>query len=214
MCIRDSSGSFQSIGFGSIDQKVGDRAREQLITYDLSGNFKIDKLFPEKWGLNIPFYAQYSQEISTPEFDPYQLDVPLTDRLNSIPDLNMRDSVRQAARTIRTISSFNFTDVKKNRTSKFIPLPTDISNFSFTYAQSSNLFQSPLVEREERTEHRGVIDYKYAPNLKPIYPFKKLFSKIKDRTLKKWFALISDINFNPLPNSLGCLLYTSDAADE
>jgi len=197
-----ASGSFQSIGFGSIDQSVGERSREQKIQYDFSGSLKIDKIFPEKWKISIPFYAQYSQEITTPEYDPYQLDVPLEQRLQAI-DLDKRDSVRNAARTIRTISSFNFTNVRKGRTSKFIPLPTDISNFSFTYAQSSNVFRSPIIEREERTEHRGVIDYKYSPGTKPIYPFKKLINKIKNKKTVKWLALIRDININPLPNSIG-----------
>jgi len=198
-----AAGSYQSIGFGSIDQKVNERSREEVIQYDFSGSLNLEKFFPKKWGLRIPFYAQYSKEISTPEYDPYQLDIPLEQRLANIPDLDDRDSVRKAARTIRTISSFNFTDVKKSRTSKFIPLPTDISNFSFTYAQSRNLFQSPLIEREERTEHRGIIDYNYSPGLKSIYPFKKAIGKIKNKTARKWLALIGDFNFNPLPNSFG-----------
>lgn len=198
-----ASGSYQSIGFGSIDQSVGDRNREELIQYDISGSLKLDKFFPEEWKLNIPFYAQYSQEISTPEYDPYQLDVPLEQRLAGIVDLQERDKVRQQARTIRTISSFNFTNVKKGRTSKIIPLPTDISNFSFTYAQSSNVFQSPIIEREERTEHRGVIDYNYSPGLKHIYPFRKAINKIKNKKTVKWLALIRDINFNPLPSAIG-----------
>ncbi|BDS14311.1 T9SS outer membrane translocon Sov/SprA [Aureispira anguillae] len=198
-----ASGSYQSIGFGSIDQSVGERSREELIQYDISGSLKLDKFFPEKWKLSIPFYAQYSQEISTPEYDPYQLDVPLQERLAAMADLRKRDSIRNAARTIRTISSFNFTNVRKGRTSKFIPLPTDISNFSFTYAQSSNVFRSPIIEREERTEHRGVLDYNYSPGLKPIYPFKKTIQKIKNRKTVKWLGLIREININPLPNSIG-----------
>lgn len=198
-----ASGSYQSIGFGNIDQSVGERSREELIQYDVSGSLKLDKFFPEKWKISIPFYAQYSQEISTPEFDPYQLDVPLEQRLSALANLETRDSIRQAARTIRTISSFNFTNVRKGRTSKFIPLPTDISNFAFTYAQSSNVFRSPIIEREERTEHRGVLDYNYSPGVKPIYPFKKAINKIKNKKVVKWLGLIREININPLPNSIG-----------
>lgn len=198
-----ASGSYQSIGFGSIDQSVGERSREELIQYDISGSLKLDKFFPEKWKLSIPFYAQYSQEISTPEFDPYQLDVPLVERLAAIPDLRIRDSVRNAARTIRTISSFNFTNVRKGRTSKLPPLPTDISNFSFTYAQSSNIFRSPIIERDERTENRGIIDYNYSPGLKSIYPFKKAINKIKNKKAVKWLGFIREINLNPLPNAIG-----------
>lgn len=198
-----ASGSYQSIGFGSIDQSVGERSREELIQYDISGSLKLDKFFPEKWKLSIPFYAQYSQEISTPEYDPYQLDLPLEERLAAMSDLRKRDSIRNAARTVRTISSFNFTNVKKGRTSKFIPLPTDISNFAFTYAQSSNIFRSPIIEREERTEHKGILDYNYSPGVKPIYPFKRLINKIKNKKTVKWLGLIREININPLPNSIG-----------
>lgn len=196
-----ASGSYQSIGFGNIDQSVGERSREETIQYDISGSLKLDKFFPKNWKLSIPFYAQYSQEISTPEYDPYQLDVPLEQRLASISDLNERKSVLEAARTIRTISSFNFTNVRKSRTSKLIPLPTDISNFSFTYAQSSNVFRSPIIENEERTEQKGIVDYSYAPGLKSFYPFKKAINKLKDKKLVKWLAFIRDININPLPSS-------------
>lgn len=195
-----AAGNFQSIGFGSIEQKVNERSREQIIQYDVSGTIKLDKFFPKKWGLNIPFYAQYSQDIRTPEYDPYQLDIPLQQRLNSIQDLTIREEIRRQAQTIRTISSFNFTNVRKSRTSKFVPLPIDISNFAFTYAQSSNTFLSPLVELEDRTEHRGVIDYKYAPGLKSIYPIRGFFKKRKK--WHKWIALAKDFNFNPLPSNI------------
>lgn len=198
-----ASGSYQSIGFGSIDQSVGERSREEVIQYDVSGSLRLDKFFPEEWKISIPFYAQYSQEISTPEFDPYELDVRLRDRLNSIEDLNVRDSVRMAAQTVRTITSYNFTNVRKGRTSKIIPLPTDISNFSFTYAYSQDVFRSPIIAREERKEQRGVIDYTYAPSIKPFYPFKKSISKIKNRNAVKWLGLIREININPLPNNIG-----------
>lgn len=198
-----ASGSYQSIGFGSIDQSVNERSREELIEYDVSGSLRLDKFFPEDWKLSIPFYAQYSQEISTPEFDPYELDVRLRDRLNSIQDLRIRDSVRTAAQTTRTITSYNFTNVRKGRTSKIVPLPTDISNFSFTYAYSKDLFRSPIIAREERVEQRGVIDYTYAPGLKPLYPFKKAIGKIKNKKAVKWLGLIREINFNPLPTTIG-----------
>ena len=198
-----ASGSYQSIGFGSIDQSVNERSREEMIQYDVSGSVRLDKFFPDEWKLSIPFYAQYSQEISTPEFDPYELDVRLRDRLNSIEDLGVRDSVRRAAQTMRTITSYNFTNVRKGRTSKIIPLPTDISNFAFTYAYSTDVFRSPIIAREERTEQRGVIDYNYSPGVKPIYPFKKAIMKIKNRKVVNWLGLIREINFNPLPSAIG-----------
>lgn len=192
------SGSYKTIGFGGIEQKVNERSRQRNIKYDVSGSLRIDKFFPKEWKLRIPFYAQYSQDISTPEYDPYQLDIPLKDKLRSFLNRSQRDSIRRQAETVRTISSFNFTNVRKERTSKLFSLPIDISNFTFTYAQSKNVFRSPIVLNEERTEHRGVVDYTYSVPIKPIYLFKKLFKK-----RIKWLALIQDFNFQPLPNSIG-----------
>lgn len=191
------SGQYQSIGFGQIEQRVNQRARERLLQYDASGSFNLDKFFPKKWKLRIPFYVQYAQEIHTPEYDPYQLDIPLAEKLRNILNREERDSVRRQAEEVRTISSFNFTNVRKERTSK-ISLPIDISNFTFTYAQTRNIFRSPIIASEELKEQRGIVDYNYAPKLKPIYPFKKLFKK-----KSKWLALIQDFNFNPLPNAVG-----------
>jgi cell surface protein SprA len=191
------SGQYQSIGFGQIEQRVNQRARERLLQYDASGSFNLDKFFPKNWKLRIPFYVQYAQEIHTPEYDPYQLDIPLAEKLRNALNGEDRDSIRRQAEEVRTISSFNFTNVRKERTSK-IPLPIDLSNFTFTYAQTRNLYRSPIVANEELKEQRGVVDYNYAPKLNPIYPFKKLFKK-----KSKWLALIQDFNFNPLPNTLG-----------
>ena len=192
------SGSYKSIGFGQIEQRVNERQRENFVQYDVSGTLNLEKFFPAKWKLRLPFFAQYAQELSTPEYDPYQLDIRLKDQLRAALSREARDSIRQQAQTVRTISSFNFTNVRKEKTSKRAALPFDISNFGFTYAQSKIFFRTPIIESEERAEYRAVIDYTYTVPIKPIEPFKKLFKKPN-----KWFALITDFNFMPLPNTLG-----------
>ncbi len=192
------SGSYRSIGFGTIEQRVNQRSRERFMQYDATGSFMLDKFLPKKWKIRLPLFAQYSQEISTPEYDPYQLDIPLKDLLEATLDGRERDSLRKQAQTTRTISSFNFTNVRKERTAKRPALPFDISNFNFTYAQNQNIITSPLIEREERKENRVLIDYTYAVPMQPIMPFKKLFKKPN-----KWLALIQDFNFRPLPNTVG-----------
>ena len=192
------SGQFRSIGFGQIEQRVGQRSRARLFQYDVAGSFNLDKFFPKDWKIRLPFYAQFSQEIITPEYDPYQLDIRLKDRLLATLDGATRDSIRRQAESVRTIKSFNFTNVRKERTSKLPPLPIDLANFTFTYAQSQNLFRSPIVAFEERKENRGVIDYTYSPKLPALTPFKKLFKKPS-----KWLRLITDFNIGLLPSSLG-----------
>jgi len=191
------SGSFRTIGFGSIEQRVNQRSRERALQYDVTGSIALDKFLPKKWKVRLPFFAQYSKDIRTPEYDPYQLDIRLKDLLNATLDGQVRDSLRDQAQTVRTISSFNFTNVKKERTSK-IPLPFDISNFNLTYAQTRNLLQTPLIQSEDRTEKRLVVEYAYVIPMKPLFPFKKLLGKPN-----KWLAIIQDFNIKPLPNSVG-----------
>ena len=70
---------------------------------------------PEKSGMSIPVYASISQTIAAPEYDPYDLDVKLKDKLNGTP-ANLRDSIREQAVDVRTIKTVNFTNVKRNNT--------------------------------------------------------------------------------------------------
>lgn len=192
------SGKFSTIGFGSIEQRVNQRSRERIYQYDATGSFYLDKFLPKEWKVRLPFFAQYARNVSTPEYDPYQLDIPLKDLLNGALSKSERDSLRRQAQTTQTIQSFNFTNVRKERTAKYKPMPFDISNFTFTYAQTQTIITSPLIEREERKDNRGLIDYNYAPPINPIFPFKKLI-----KSDNKWFALIKDFNFRPLPNTIG-----------
>ena len=38
--------------------------------------------------MKIPFYAQHSVTTYTPEFDPYDLDIPLKEKLDATPSSN------------------------------------------------------------------------------------------------------------------------------
>ena len=75
-------------------------------------------------------------------------------------------------------------------------MPWDISNFSFTYAFTETNRHNPIIESDELDQHRGALDYAYTRRSNFVKPFKKLFKKES-----KWLKLISDFNFNPLPNS-------------
>ena len=74
--------TYTSKGWGGIDQRVLARQLEDVLQYDLSTNIALDKFFPEKWGIRLPFYAQYSNLTRRPEYDPYDLDVKLSDKLS------------------------------------------------------------------------------------------------------------------------------------
>ncbi|HHB79554.1 MAG TPA: cell surface protein SprA, partial [Saprospiraceae bacterium] len=188
------SGNYSSIGYGAIDQKLGQRSREQVVQYDLAGNFELGKFLPEKSGVKIPFFAQYSKQIKSPQYDPYDLDVELKDNLANAPN---KAEIKEKAQDVTTIKSFNFTNVRKDKTNGKKPKPWDISNLSATYAYSETDRHNPLIAQDNLKRYRGGLDYQYATKTKYIKPFKKLIKK------DKYLKFISEFNFNLIPNSFG-----------
>src|SRR5690606_1728955 len=87
------SGTYSSIGWGAIDQKLADRALESVTQFDISTNLQLGKFLGTRAGVQIPFYYQYSQTIRKPKYDALDLDLLLKEKLNSIDDDQERDSV-------------------------------------------------------------------------------------------------------------------------
>src|SRR5690606_15545864 len=106
------SGNMHTLGYGNIDQSLNERFRDEYYQYSGSTNLNLGKMFPRNWGVQLPAYIGYSESISNPEFDPYDTDIRLRDKLRSINDPRVRDSVRRAAQDYTGITSFNFTNVR------------------------------------------------------------------------------------------------------
>ena len=77
------SGNRRGIGFGNIEQRINERSREKLEQFDAATNLELGKLLPKNAGISIPFYAGISKITSTPQYDPYDLDIKLKDKLNA-----------------------------------------------------------------------------------------------------------------------------------
>lgn len=187
--------SYHSVGWGTLEQRVNERAKEDLLQYDISTNIDLGKLVPKKAAVQIPVFASVSKTISTPQYDPFDLDLLLTQKLNSAPNAHMRDSMRAQAIDETTIKTINFTNVKKNKTNGKKPQPWDISNinlnYSFVHQQSTN----PLIEENDVKRTNASVAYNYAPQPNFVEPFKKW---IKSRS--PWLSLIRDFNFNYKPS--------------
>ena len=193
-----AAGTFTSRGWGGIDQRLLQRQLEDVYQGDISTSLALDRFFPEKWGLKLPFYAQYSNTTRRPEYDPYDLDVKLSDKIANA-DPNDQDSIRFNALTVTTNKGYNFTNVRKDRKGapRKVPLPWNIENFSLSYAYNEQNRRTPYILSDRMKQYKGGLDYQYSTGLKPIQPFKKL--KLSD-TYFKW---IKEFNFNPLPESYG-----------
>jgi hypothetical protein len=106
------NGTMSSIGWGGIGQSLYERARESVVQYDIATNLQLGMLLGDNSPLRLPFYGQISNTIKKPQFDPYDLDIELNEKLDGISDRDARDSVREQAQTQTKITSFNFTNVR------------------------------------------------------------------------------------------------------
>ncbi|MBK8610109.1 MAG: cell surface protein SprA [Chitinophagaceae bacterium] len=193
------SGNVHSSGFGTLEQTVNERFRDNFYQVDVSANLELGKLLPVKAALSIPVFASYSQTVSTPEYDPYDMDIKLKDKLRDASG-DAKDSIKNAAIDFTSTTTVNFTNVRKNRTSTKSPKIYDISNFDVSYSYLKIKSHSPLIENNEITRHRYGLGYNFAPSPKYIEPFKKIKFFTKRKT--HWFDLVKDFNFNLVPSQL------------
>ncbi|RYF98036.1 MAG: cell surface protein SprA, partial [Chitinophagaceae bacterium] len=191
------SGSTRSIGFGTIEQRVNERARDNFNQFDVATNLELGKLLPQKASMSIPVYAGVSQTISTPEYDPYDLDIKLKDKL-AAADGNDKDSIRDDAVDVRTITTLNFTNVKKNNTSGKVQKPWSIENVDVSYSYYKETQHNPLIESNDVVRHRAGVGYNYVGTPKYWEPLKR---GIKSKS--NWFSLAKDLNLNYIPSLIG-----------
>lgn len=190
------TGSARSRGFGTLEQKVNERSREDFVQFDVSTSMDLGRLMPKKAALQIPVYAGISKTTSTPQYDPYDLDINLKDKIKSAPK-GQQDSIRSDAVDELTIKTVNFTNVKKIKTNGKKPQLWDIENVDLNYSYLHQQHTNPIIESEEIRRTRAALGYNFAPQPHFVEPMKGL---IKSKS--PWLALIRDINFNYKPSIL------------
>jgi cell surface protein SprA len=188
------SANIHTQGFGNLEQRVNDRYRDDFRQLDFATNLQLGKLLPRTWGLEIPFFASYSQMLSAPQYDPYDKDILLNDKLRVFA--NSKDSIRNDAIDYTSISTINFTNVRltpKGKQRLWSP-----SNLDFSYSYSRVLHHNPLIENNDLKRYQGGIGYTYAGQPKYYEPFKKGI-----RSKSKYMDWIKSFNINYNPNLIG-----------
>lgn len=188
------SGAVRSVGFGTIEQRVNERSLDNFSQFDVAANLQLGKLLPKRAGLEIPLYASYSQTLLSPQYDPYDQDVKLKDKLQSVTN---KDSVRRLAQDFVGITTVNVTNMRKTKTNDKPIRLYDLSNFDFSYSFTKTEIRNPLIESDVLTKHYGGMGYNFAPQPKYIEPFKKI---IKYRS--RWWTPLKEFNFNLRPSLL------------
>jgi len=190
-----ASTSYQSIGWGQLDERVYDRNIESVIEYDVATNLELGKFLPDNWNVSIPFYAQYAKSKIQEEYDPYQLDLTVDELIGITDDPAEVADIRDRSAKTTTIKTYNFTNVRKERgqNSKRKPMPWDIENVTASYGHTRTEYKDEFIKSDISDDYSGGLDYNYSRKGKPIQPFKK----IKSKHLK----ILKEFNFNPFPNN-------------
>ena len=190
------SGSIRTAGFGTIDQSTNERSLDNNSQIDAAANLELGKLLPKKAAMSIPLYAGITKATSTPQYDPFDLDIKLKDKINGTP-ASEKDSVKEQAVDQTTVTTVNFTNVHKNNTSGKPQKLWSVENFNVSYSYNRSEHHSPLAVEDELITNKASLAYNYTHTAKYWEPFKK----IKART--RWLALIRDFNLNPVPSVIG-----------
>jgi cell surface protein SprA len=78
------SANYTGSGYGGIEQRQQQRIREDVLQYDATTNLELGRFISDKSRVKIPFTYQYSNTSRTPEYDPYDLDVKLKQKLSEV----------------------------------------------------------------------------------------------------------------------------------
>lgn len=192
-------GSYTTANFGNLEDPL---IKEELMnTFNFQGTLDLElgKFLPETWGMRIPLYLDYNREIGSPEYNPYNPDVLLSDDLATYATSAERDSVRRMTQRRKSATNLTLANVKKERTGKGVLKPHfyDIENFAFSYAYSGERSSDEEIETYSKDQHRGGFTYSYSPKAEPVKPF----DKVKLFRHKNW-RILKDFNFFYLPRNL------------
>ncbi|NJL76470.1 MAG: hypothetical protein HC892_17105, partial [Saprospiraceae bacterium] len=102
------AGNYSSIGFGGLDQNLSERSLDETKGFDVAGNFELSRFLPEQWALRLPLYAAYSKTVISPKFDPYDLDIPLSEKIANASTTSEKEEIKELAQNVTEIKNPQF----------------------------------------------------------------------------------------------------------
>ncbi|WP_167267074.1 T9SS outer membrane translocon Sov/SprA [Dyadobacter arcticus] len=190
-----ASGRIETFGFGSVQQRIGERSRNFTQEYGFSSNVALDKLLPAQWGFSIPLFLSYDRRNVKPHFNPLDPDTPLTTSLDNLLSDEERDGYSRLVEENAVKRGINFSNVRKIKMKPGAKNHFyDFENFSFTYAFSDDKRRNVLTQEYNQRNYRGGISYVYSSQPKAFEPFKNW------KATNRWAELIKDVNLTLMPN--------------
>ena len=167
-----SSLRYTSVGFGSIQQRISERSRDEKLQYDASANINLDKLLPSKTGIKLPLYISSSTSIITPKYDPLDKDIPLSASINSFDTREQRQDYKRLTEERMESKSISLNNIRKERMNPNSRVDFwDIENFSTGFSYSERSSSNVTTQSMESIEHRGNITYNFSQKQINIQPF-------------------------------------------
>ena len=186
------SGSMSTVGFGNVEERVTQRSLNETKQYDVATSLNLGKILtPKNWGIQLPMSYNIGEKYIDPKYDPQYQDVKLSDALSA-------NDNSEFSRDYTKRTSISFTNVKKNRNPNSTKKPRfyDVENLAVSYAHNKEFQRNYSIKKRIIENVRAAASYNFNFNSKPIEFFKS------DSILKsKYWRLIKDVNFNPIPKT-------------
>jgi len=189
------TGHKETAGFGSIEQSLLERRSDDFYTYSISTNIDLGRFIPEKAKVTLPMYYTYTNETTTPKYDPLDKDVTMDEALSSVNTKAEKDSIKSLAQERHTSKNFSISGAKVNIRSK-TPMPYDPANFTFGYSQSITETKDPNTVYDQVKNYSAKFNYTYSPMVKTWQPFKNSKSKAPMSKFAK------NLGFNYMPSNI------------
>ena len=180
------AGRLETAGYGSIESNVLDRNMDNFYQLSVSAALEGGRLFPEKAKIQMPLYVSYSNETTSPDYDPLDTDVKLSETLSTYDTKEEKDSIKQLSNTVHESTSFSISNLKVNIHSKKRDMFYDPANFSLSASYNKQSEHSPEMETNITTDQKGSFQYAYNFNPKPWEPFAKVEKVQKVKFLKEF----------------------------
>ena len=200
------AGSMSTIGFGNVEDRVNQRSLDETKQYDVATTINLGKvLTPEKWGIQLPMSYSIGEKFIDPKFDLQYQDVLLKDVKSYTENLPLGAERDQALENINGSqdytkrTSISFTNVKKNRNPNSTKKPKfyNVENVSVSYAHNKEFHSDYNIQKYTNESVTAGATYSYNFQSKSIEPFKNI-----KFLQSKYFKLIKDFNFNPIPSTI------------
>jgi len=184
-----------SIGFGSLEQRVSETRRTEDKSIDIATSLELGKFFPDKAGVKLPVSVNYSNQVSTPQFDPKQPDIELKTVLSSLSNEQQRE-ILDYSQNVAVRKSINFTNIRKIKTDPAAKSHLwDVENLNATLAYNEFNQKDFITQSNFQKNYRAALGYNYNSTA-------KFYSPLQKRIKSNMLALLRDFNFNLLPSVL------------